>query len=185
MTDWWYYYYSRGYNRNKSTFENHDFALVTYKVTPDFKNYKYEPIKCRFQIGQNIQVGSIVVLNTTVGKKIKNRFITGYYTVEEVGDLKPSIATRGKFTCSPIIMNKNKSLLLLDNPIEIDYDYASKLFPEDISKWEKNSRTLVENISSKTRNTHLTRFQKEIIISDLKELHNNGSKNYLGSNYIF
>lgn len=185
MADWWYYYYCRGYNRDKTTYENCDFALATYKVTPDFANYKYEPIKCHFQIGQNIQVGSVVVLNTTVGKRNKKRFITGYYTVEEVGDSKPSIATKGQFTCSPIIMNRNKSLLLLDDPIEIDYNYALKLFPEEMPDWEKNSRTLIENISSKTRNKHLTRNQKDIIISDLEKLHNNGSKNYLGSNYIF
>ncbi len=82
-------------------------------------------------------------------------------------------------------MNRSKSLLLLDNPLEIDYNYTLKLFPEEMPKWEKNSRTLNENISSETRNKHLTRDQKDIIISDLEKLHNNGSKNYLGSNYIF
>ncbi|MHA1380163.1 MAG: hypothetical protein ACTSRG_17455 [Candidatus Helarchaeota archaeon] len=183
MADWWYYYYCRGINKDKSTYDISDFALATYKVTPDFANYKYEPIKCRFQIGQNIQKGSVVILNTTVGKKNKKRFITGYYTVERVGNSQPSIATKGKFTCSPIYMDKDNSLLLLDNPIEINYDYALKLFPEEMDKWERNNRSLLENLSSKTRNNHLSKFQKKTIITDLKELYDNGSQNYLGSNY--
>lgn len=185
MANWWYYYYCRGYDKDKKTYNNEDFALATNKVTPDFFNCKYEPVKCHLQIGQNIQVGSIVVLNTTIGKSNKKRFITGYFTVEEVGGSKPLGQTEGKSTCSPIIMDRNKSLLLLDNPIEIDYKYASKLFSEELNSWKKNSQTLLQNISSKTRNSHLTTEQKRIIMSDLNVLYENGSKNYLGMNYVF
>lgn len=189
IVDWWYHYYSRGFGKDKSKYVNNDFMLASYKSTPDFINYNYEPCRCHYQIGQNISIGSVVVMVTTVGNQTKEKYITGYYTVKKLGNWK-TIQRKGwkksKKTRRIVLMDRNDSLLLLDNPIEIDIDLAKELFPKPDKKknyWEKNNLTFAQKIGYTLRNCHLTPNQKDIIISKLKKRFDNGSKNYLGKNY--
>ncbi|MHA1232180.1 MAG: hypothetical protein ACTSPQ_16210 [Candidatus Helarchaeota archaeon] len=182
MTDWWYFYYSRG-KLDKEKFEPSDFALDHDKETPDFKNLKYEPMICHHQIGENIQIGSVIVLTTTVGNKNKNRYITGYFVVKSLGELQ-NHPKHNKKIYNPLYMDPENSLLLLDNPIKIDKEWVDLLYP---GEYDKNSqeKKLLQFISPKTRNSKLKEHQKSLIIKELKQRYKQGAKNYLGKNYQF
>lgn len=179
--DWWYHYISRGLGKDEGKYVNNDFMLASCKYTPDFANYEYHPRICHYQIGQTANVGSTVVMATSVGNKKTEKYITGCYKVKKVGSWIPIKV--GK-TRAVLCMNKDDSLLLLDNPIKIDVNLAKRLFPNKRKNyWEEKDETLAQKIGSTLRNCHLTPNQKDIIITELKKRFDEGSKNYLGKNY--
>ncbi|MFA4956780.1 MAG: hypothetical protein WC556_07375 [Candidatus Methanoperedens sp.] len=192
--DWWYHYNSRGLGEDKSRYLNKDFMLKKGKDTPDFIKYEYKPCKCHYQIGQNINIGSVVVMVTTVGNRTKEKYITGYYTVKKLGNCKPIERKKWKeskkTTISIVFMDKNDSLLVIDNPIKIDIDLAKKLFPKpdknnywEITNEKNDGQSFIQKVSSTTRNCHLTADQKKIILGKLKRRFKQGSTNYLGDGY--
>lgn len=187
IVDWWYHYVSSSLIKDKSKYVNNDFILASHKFTPDFANYNYHPEICHYQIGQTANIGSIVVMVTTVGNKNKKKYITGYYKIKKIGKwvpIKREDWKKPKRTRDIVYMDKNDSLLLLDDPIEINRQLAKRLFTEkDKNYWEDDDMTFAQKIGYTTRNCHLTPNQKDIIITELKKRFDQGSKNYLGREY--
>lgn len=156
------------------------FLLATewpyFKKTPDFAQYIYDSRICHRQIGEDVtEKKSIVVIKTTVGISFPSRgclekapYIVGYFRVAENKD-------------GLIFMDRNDSLLLLDDPIKIDRKWAIRLFPEKpLHCWSDPTRIL-RNMT--LRNCHIKHHQLQIILEELCRRKENGSKNYLGIPY--
>lgn len=180
VPNWWYHYYSIGLDKKISEVSKECFLLHPKKSTPDFRNYRYDYGICHFQIGQDIVPGkSIVILKTTIGQKNappglveKSQFVTGYFRVYSI-NLDEEYIT----------MDKEDSLLLLDDPIGIDIDWAKKLFPEKENSYWMSSRSFVQKIGSMTRNRHVRKKELILILRELYERKHKGSTNYLGPKY--
>ena len=180
VSNWWYHYYSRGFNKKVFELSPLDFVLAEYKVTPDFSNLIYEYSLCHPQIGRdrNLTPGkSIVILKTTVGMPNPSRyclrttpFIVGYYRVKEV-----------KSDC--ILMDAKDSLLILDNPIQITLDLAKKLFPDRPNGYWSNERTLAQKVGQITRNRHAKERELRTILPELLKRRLQGATNFMGLKY--
>lgn len=180
VPNWWYHYYSRGVDRRIKKLSREHFLLHPNKATPDFENFIYNYGICHPQIGESVvPTKSIVVLKTTVGLKNapagfleKAQFIVGYFRVFEV-DRKNKI----------IVMDRKDSLLLLDNPIKIDVEWAKKLFPEKRDEYWQPISSLVRKVGSITRNKHIGCKELRMVLSELHRRVNDGFPNYMGSKY--
>lgn len=178
VTNWWYHFYSRGENAKFRKLSPIHFILAEHKVTPDFENYLYNYAICHPQIGKNITPSkSIVILKTTVGMQAppkgyfeKATFIVGYYRVSKLSD-----------EC--IIMDRDHSLLLLDDPIKIDLIWAKKLFPRKPNNYWSSERDLVRKIGTTTRNCHIEEEALRLVLQELVKRRKGGTKNYMGEGY--
>ncbi len=179
VTNWWYHYYSVGLDEEIKEVSKEQFLLHPCKFTPDFSNYTYNYGICHFQIGYDVVPGkSIIFLKTTIGKKNapsgfieKSQYVTGYFRVYAINRDEEYI-----------VMDKEDSLLLLDDPIKIDVNWAKKLFPEkDKDYWEASN--LVQKIGSMTRNRHIKGREAKMLLEELIKRKRKGSKNYLGPKY--
>lgn len=180
VPNWWYHYYSIGSDEKISKVSKECFLLHPDKFTPDFRNYRYDYGICHFQIGQHVVPGkSIVVLKTTIGQRNapsgfveKSQFVTGYFRVHSINRDKKYIT-----------MDKEDSLLLLDDPIKIDIDWAKKLFPEKENSYWMPSKNFIQKIGSMTRNRHIKKRELILLLRELYKRKHKGSTNYLGPKY--
>lgn len=179
VPNWWYHYYSIGVDKEFARVSKEYFCLHPSKRTPDFRNYRYNYGICHFQIGYDVvPKKSIVILKTTIGKKNapsgfveKSQFVTGYFRVQTINRDEEYIT-----------MDKGDSLLLLDDPIRIDIDWAKKLFPEKENRYWK-PMSFTQKIGSITRNRHIKKREITLILRELHKRKHKGSTNYLGPKY--
>ena len=180
VPNWWYHYYSIGLDEKIPKVSKECFLLHPDKFTPDFRNYRYDYGICHFQIGHDVLPGkSIVVLKTTIGQRNaplgfveKAQFVTGYFRVYSINRDEEYIT-----------MDKEDSLLLLDDPIRIDIDWAKKLFPEKEDSYWMPLKNFIQKIGSITRNRHIKKKELILILRELYKRKHKGSTNYLGPKY--
>ena len=177
--NWWYHYYSWGFGRRIRVQRPVDFTLAPYKVTPDFGRLIYNFEICHPQLGQVTERKSLIVIKTAIGMSnppsgyLRTRsYIVGFMRVDEVKD-------------GNIIMDPNDSLLLLSQPMELNFETARTVFPHrPLSYWNDHRRTLAAKLGSLTRNRRLEPSGAEHLCAELVHRFNSGAKNYLGDRYI-
>lgn len=182
VPNWWYHYYSIALDKKIKQIQPGCFLLHPHKSTPDFRNYRYDYGICHFQIGKDVFPGkSIVVLKTAIGLRNaprgfvkKSQFINGYFRVYSVDRNEQCI-----------IMDKEDSLLLLNDPIRIDVDWAQRLFPEKNKRYWMSFDNLVRKIGSVTRNRHIKERELMLILKELHKRREEGSENYFGERYNY
>jgi len=177
VVNWWYHYYSYGDGKRIIDRKPVYFTVSPHHQTPDFSNRRYNYKICHPQIGSNVSVGkSIVLVKTAIGRRRVDppympaaEFIVGYFRVSGKDD-------------TWLHMDPNDSLLLLQDPILVNLDWARRLLPTKSSNYWK-----VEQLSAKfgrsTRNCHANPQGVNLAVSELARRHKTGSRNYLGKPY--
>ena len=96
-------------------------------------------------------------------------YIVGYFRVEKI-DKKREI----------ICMDPCDSLLLLNNPIELDSNLAKKLFPKKTSGYWDCPELFVRRVGSTLRNKKATTHELKIVLAELISRSEHGAFNFLG-----
>ena len=113
---------------------------------------------------------SIGKRNVAEGYLWPTAFVVGYYRV---------LAKDDRW----LFMDRDDSLLLLDNPIRLDDTWAKMLLPGKRKGYWEDSDHLTARIGSSTRNRHSKPLELEFAISELLSRRRKGSRNYLGPAY--
>lgn len=177
--NWWYHYYSWGFNRRIRNQRPTDFTLAPYKVTPDFGRLTYNFEICHPQLANVVERKSLIAIKTAIGMSTSPR---GFLRTKTciVGFMRVGAVKNGS-----ILMDPNDSLLLFSQPLELTLEIAKKLFPgRPPAYWDNPSRTLSAKLGSLTRNRRLESAQAEYILTELVQRFNGGAKNYLGDGYV-
>lgn len=180
VDNWWYHFYSQGVDEKIEKLRPSDFALSYEKCTPNFAELIYDYGICHPQIGASITPKqSIVLMKTTVGCTNagkghikKSPYIVGYFRVGKI-DKKSEI----------IFMDPSDSLLLLDNPIKLDSDFAKKLFAEKEQGYWDDPELFVRRLGSTLRNRKARSHEIKLVLTELISRKENGTLNFLGKRY--
>jgi hypothetical protein len=79
-------------------------------------------------------------------------------------------------------MDPGDSLLLLDSPIKITPSIALRFLGINFKHYAK--RSFSQALGSCTRNRQIPEQNVKTLVKIFRKKHHNGSKNYLGSNYL-
>jgi len=155
-----------------------DFTVATYKRTPHFADWKYDYRSCHPQIGPSVTPGkSIVLIKTTIGRcnvaeryLVPTAFVVGYFRV---------LARDERW----LYMDRDDSLLLLDNPIRLDHHWATMLLRGKKEAYWEGANNLTAKIGSSTRNRHAKPDELEFALVELLSRKRKGFESYLGPPY--
>src|SRR5438552_13745332 len=149
VVNWWYHYYAHGYGIEIVNPRPIHFTVSTAHETPDFSQYRYKYRICHPQLGSNVKIGrSIVLIKTVIGASGAERpylsstaFIVGYFRVIRQDE-------------NWLYMDPNDSLLLLENPIQVNLEWARRLLPSKPPGYWTGEQ-LVAKFGRSTRNCHI------------------------------